>query len=359
MSLGPRRIIVPAVEGTSLRSARLALEQAQVPIGRVVEVDDPAEEGTILVQHPPAGEAGSALEGVSLLVSRGPRNADYLMPDLIGRQADLVLDRLRAAGLKVAEVRYRTYPGVAPGHRPAPDPPRRAPGEHQGRGQPRHQQGRVVILLPSILAADFGRLAEEIARAERGGAGAIHADVMDGHFVPNLTLGPAVVKAVRRATSLPIDVHLMIEEPDRFVDAFIDAGASWISIHVETTPHLQRTVAHLRARGMRPGVVLNPATPLSTLDEILDEVDYVLLMSVNPGFGGQAFLPASLGKVRRLRRIVQERGLRVQIEVDGGVDQDNARSLVDAGAELLVAGSAVFGTGDPEAAARKLLESGR
>jgi ribulose-phosphate 3-epimerase len=213
-----------------------------------------------------------------------------------------------------------------------------------------------VILVPSILAADFGRLAEEVARAERGGAGAIHADVMDGHFVPNLTLGPAIVKAVRRATSLPIDVHLMIEEPDRFVDPFIDAGASWISIHVETTPHLQRTVSHLRGRGVRPGVVLNPSTPLSSLEEILDEVDYVLLMSVNPGFGGQAFLPASLGKVRRLRRIVQERGLRVQIEVDGGVDSSNARALVDAGAELLVAGSAVFGEGDPEASSRRLIE---
>jgi len=216
-----------------------------------------------------------------------------------------------------------------------------------------------MTLLPSILAADFGHLAEEIARAERGGAGAIHVDVMDGHFVPNLTLGPAVVKAVRRATSLPIDVHLMIQEPDRFVDSFIDAGASWISVHVETTPHLQRTISHLRARGIRPGVVLNPATSLSSLDEILPEVDYVLLMSVNPGFGGQAFLPSSLGKVQRLRRIVQERGLRVQIEVDGGVDLDNARSLVDAGAELLVAGSAVFGKGDPEAAVRKLLESCR
>jgi len=213
-----------------------------------------------------------------------------------------------------------------------------------------------VILVPSILAADFGRLAEEVASAERGGAGAIHADVMDGHFVPNLTLGPAIVKAVRRATSLPIDVHLMIEEPDRFVDPFIDAGASWISIHVETTPHLQRTISHLRGRGVRPGVVLNPSTPLSSLEEILDEVDYVLLMSVNPGFGGQAFLPASLGKVRRLRRIVQERGLRVQIEVDGGVDSSNARALVDAGAELLVAGSAVFGEGDPEASSRRLIE---
>jgi ribulose-phosphate 3-epimerase len=214
-------------------------------------------------------------------------------------------------------------------------------------------------IAPSILSADFSRLKDEIQAVEAAGADWIHVDVMDGHFVPNLTLGPAVVSAVRRATSLPIDVHLMIEEPDRFVDSFIDAGASWISIHVETTPHLQRTVSHLRARGVRPGVVLNPATSLSSLDEILPEVDYVLLMSVNPGFGGQAFLPSSLGKVRRLRRIVQERGLAVQIEVDGGVDLDNVRALVEAGAELLVAGSAVFGKGDPEAAVRKLVETGR
>jgi ribulose-phosphate 3-epimerase len=216
-----------------------------------------------------------------------------------------------------------------------------------------------VILLPSILAADFGHLADEVGRAERGGAGAIHADVMDGHFVPNLTVGPPVVRSLRRATALPIDVHLMIEEPDRFLDPFIDAGASWVSVHVETTPHLQRTIAHLRGRGVRAGVVLNPATPLASLDEILPEIDYVLLMSVNPGFGGQAFLPATVDKVRRLRRLVQERGLQVQIEVDGGVDGSNARTLVEAGAELLVAGSAVFGQGDAEAAARKLIESCR
>jgi ribulose-phosphate 3-epimerase len=182
---------------------------------------------------------------------------------------------------------------------------------------------------------------------------------MDGHFVPNLTLGPPVVRPLRRSTALPIDVHLMIEEPDRFLDPFIDAGASWVSVHVETTPHLQRSIAHLRSRGIRAGVVLNPATPLASLDEILPEIDYVLLMSVNPGFGGQAFLPATVDKVRRLRRLVQERGLQVQIEVDGGVDGSNARTLVEAGAELLVAGSAVFGQGDAEAAARRLIESCR
>jgi ribulose-phosphate 3-epimerase len=216
-----------------------------------------------------------------------------------------------------------------------------------------------VILAPSILSADFGRLAEEVARAERGGAGLVHVDVMDGHFVPNLTMGPLVVQAVRRATELPIDVHLMIENADRYADAFIDAGANWISLHVEAMPHLQRTVAHLAGRGVRPGVALNPSTPLGTLEEILPELAHVLVMSVNPGFGGQAFLPESLDKVRRLKRMLEERGLHAQIEVDGGVDAKNIRSLLDAGADVLVAGSAVFGQGDAEAGVRRLIEACR
>ena len=216
-----------------------------------------------------------------------------------------------------------------------------------------------MIIAPSILAADFGRLAEEVQKAEKGGAGVVHVDVMDGHFVPNLTVGPPVVKSLRRATSLPLDCHLMIENADRYVDAFVDAGANWVSVHVEAMPHLQRTIAHLRARGVRPGVVLNPATPLATLDEILPEVDYVLVMSVNPGFGGQTFLPASLDKIRRLKRTLDERGLRVDIEVDGGVDASNIRALAQAGAAIFVAGSAVFGQGDPEAGVRRLLEAAR
>jgi ribulose-phosphate 3-epimerase len=215
-----------------------------------------------------------------------------------------------------------------------------------------------MIVAPSILAADFGRLAEEVQKAERGGAGLVHIDVMDGHFVPNLTVGPPLVRSLRKATSLPFDCHLMIENADRYVDAFLDAGANWVSVHVEAMPHLQRTVAHLRSRGARAGVVLNPATPLYTLEEILPEVDYVLLMSVNPGFGGQAFLPSTFDKIRRLRRAIDERGLKVQIEVDGGVDADNVRALRQAGAEVFVVGSAVFGTGDPEAAVRRLLEAG-
>jgi ribulose-phosphate 3-epimerase len=215
-----------------------------------------------------------------------------------------------------------------------------------------------MILSPSILAADFSQLGEQVAQAEAAGVERLHVDVMDGHFVPNLTVGPPVVKSLRKATSLPLDCHLMIENADRYVDAFADAGASWISVHVEAMPHLQRTVAHLRQRGIRPGVVLNPATPLSTLDEILAEVDYVLVMTVNPGFGGQVFLPASLNKIRRLRRMLDERGLKVQIEVDGGIDAGNVRALRQAGAEIFVAGTSVFGSGDPEAAVRRLLEAG-
>ncbi len=216
-----------------------------------------------------------------------------------------------------------------------------------------------MILAPSILSADFGRLAEEVQAAERGGAGVVHVDVMDGHFVPNLTVGPVVVKAVRRATSLPIDVHLMIENADRYLDAFRDAGADWISVHVEASTHLQRTIAHLRGRGVSPGVVLNPATPLSSLEEILPEVDYVLVMSVNPGFGGQKFLPPALTKVRRLARSIGDRGLRVRVEVDGGIDTTNAKALVEAGAEILVAGNAVFGRGQAEADARTIVEACR
>jgi ribulose-phosphate 3-epimerase len=216
-----------------------------------------------------------------------------------------------------------------------------------------------MILAPSILSSDFARLAEEVAAAARGGATLVHVDVMDGHFVPNITLGPPIVASLHKATPLPLDVHLMIENADRYLQAFVDAGAAWISLHQEAVPHLERQVAFLRERGVRAGVALNPATPLAALDEILPELDYVLVMSVNPGFGGQRFIPGALDKIRRLRRIIQDRGLKTQIEVDGGVDAGNIRALVEAGAEVLVAGSAVFGKGDPEGAARRLLEAAR
>jgi ribulose-phosphate 3-epimerase len=182
---------------------------------------------------------------------------------------------------------------------------------------------------------------------------------MDGHFVPNITVGPPVVKALRKVTALPLDCHLMIENAERYIDAFADAGASWISLHVEALPHLQRAVAHVKSRGLRAGVALNPSTPLASLDEVLPELDYVLVMSVNPGFSGQSFLPASVGKVERLADDIKRRGLATRIEVDGGIDEGNVGAVVKAGASVIVAGQAVFGQPDPEAAVRRLLEAGR
>ena len=216
-----------------------------------------------------------------------------------------------------------------------------------------------MILAPSILSAAFAHLADAIARAERGGAGVIHVDVMDGHFVPNITLGPPVVKSIRKATTLPLDCHLMIEDADRYLDAFVDAGADWVSVHVEAVPHLERAVSHLAQRGAKPGVVLNPATPLTTLEEILPEVHHVLLMSVNPGFGGQSFIPSTLDKVRRLKAMIEARQLRARIEIDGGIHAGNVRDVVAAGVDVVVAGSAVFGEADVEAAARRMIEACR
>jgi len=216
-----------------------------------------------------------------------------------------------------------------------------------------------MILAPSVLASDLGRLADEIAAVERGGAGLIHVDVMDGRFVPNISLGPAVVEACRRATRLPVDVHLMIESAERHLDAFVDAGASSVSVHVEALPHLQRALDHLRRRGAGAGVALNPSTPIGWLEEILPEADFALVMSVNPGFAGQTFLPPSLDKIRRLREAVRARGLPTRIQVDGGIHTGNIRSVVEAGVEIVVVGAAAFGGGDPEAAVRRLVEAAR
>ncbi len=214
-------------------------------------------------------------------------------------------------------------------------------------------------LAASVLAADLGHLAAQVQAAERGGASLVHVDVMDGHFVPNISLGPLVVEALRRDTALPVDVHLMIESADRYLDAFVDAGAASVTVHVEALSHLQRAVAHLHERGVKAGVALNPATPLASLEEILPELEHVLVMSVNPGFGGQRFLPSTLDKLARLRALIRARGLRALVQIDGGVDRGNVRSVVEAGAEIVIAGSAVFGEGDPEAAARALLEAVR
>jgi len=217
----------------------------------------------------------------------------------------------------------------------------------------------MVEILPSILSADFAHLAEEVAAAGRGGGAAIHVDVMDGHFVPNLTVGPLVVKSLRRATPLPLDCHLMVEDPDELIPAFAEAGANWLSVHCEACRHLDRSLRHIRNHGMEPGVAINPATPVEVLDEVLPLVHHVLVMTVNPGFGGQKFIEYTLGKVRRLAGVRQQRGLAFKIEVDGGVAHDTVERVVQAGAELLVAGNAVFGGGHPERDARALLEAAR
>jgi ribulose-phosphate 3-epimerase len=217
----------------------------------------------------------------------------------------------------------------------------------------------LVELAFSILAAEFTHLAEEIARAERGGGTIVHVDVMDGHFVPNITFGPAVVEAVRKVTKLPIDCHLMIEDPDKFIPDFAAAGADMISVHVEVCRHLNRTLQLIADHGVQPAVVLNPATPVEMLIEVLPMVHHVLVMSVNPGFGGQRFLPRSLERIAHLRRLRQAMGLNFRIEVDGGIADDTVEQVVRAGADMLVAGSAVFAGGKAEENARELLRIAR
>jgi len=206
---------------------------------------------------------------------------------------------------------------------------------------------RHVLIAPSILSADFGRLGHQVAEAEAAGADLIHVDVMDGHFVPNITVGPLVVRALRPVTHLPLQVHLMIEQPERYIDEFVRAGADAVIVHVETCPHLDRTLEQIREAGALPEVVLNPATPLVMIEEVLDQVESVLVMTVNPGFGGQKLIPSTLDKVRRLRRILDERGRRCRIEVDGGINLSTLREVVAAGADVLVMGAAIFeGEGD-------------
>jgi ribulose-phosphate 3-epimerase len=213
---------------------------------------------------------------------------------------------------------------------------------------------RSVRVAPSVLSADFARLGEQVQAVVRGGADLIHVDVMDGHFVPNLTLGPAIARAIARVATVPIDVHLMITDPDRYIEAFADAGAKMITVHVEVLPHLHRTLQALKRLGCRAGVALNPSTPPGVLSEVAADLDHVLVMSVNPGFGGQAFIPRSESKVRAVRALLDGAGNTAPVEIDGGIDTVTGPLVVAAGAEILVAGAAIFGEPDPEAAVRAL-----
>jgi len=216
-----------------------------------------------------------------------------------------------------------------------------------------------VRIAPSILSADFATLGAAIAAAERGGADLLHVDVMDGHFVPNITVGPPVVRAIKRVATVPLDIHLMISDPDRYIEAFAEAGAAMMSVHVEVLPHLHRTLTAIKGLGVKAGVVLNPSTPVVSIEEVAGDVDFVLVMSVNPGFGGQAFIPRSEAKVRAVRTLLDRAGNTAPVEIDGGIDTSNAPRVVAAGAEILVAGAAIFHTPDPEAATRALKAAAR
>lgn len=214
-----------------------------------------------------------------------------------------------------------------------------------------------VKIAPSLLSADFSRLGADIEMVEKGGAEVIHYDVMDGHFVPNLTIGPLVLKDIRKCTELPIDVHLMIENPDQYIPDFAKAGADWISVHVETCPHLHRTIQLIKELGKKAGVVLNPHTPLSSIDEILPDLDFVLIMSVNPGFGGQKLITSCIDKIAKLKATLKERNLEhIFIEIDGGVKLDNLKSVIDAGTDVVVSGSGIFNTADPIATIQQMKE---
>ena len=223
---------------------------------------------------------------------------------------------------------------------------------------PEAEEGNNVaaVLAPSILSADFSRLGAEVKEVEAGGAALIHVDVMDGHFVPNITIGPVVTASVRKVTQLPLDCHLMIEEPDRYIEGFVQAGANMVSVHIEVARHLQRTVRAIQDLGAKAGVVLNPSTPLSSLEEILPQTDFVLLMSVNPGFGGQKLIPSVLNKARALREWIGRERLDTRIEIDGGVTRDNLEQVASSGVDMIVAGSAVFHSGDPRQTTREMVQ---
>ncbi len=214
-----------------------------------------------------------------------------------------------------------------------------------------------VRIAPSILSADFARLADALGRLEAGGADLVHVDVMDGHFVPNITIGPPVVAALKRATKLPLDVHLMISDPDRYLEAFVDAGASMVTVHAEVLPHLHRTLTHIRSLGAKAGVAINPSTPVMMVRDVIEQMDHLLVMSVNPGFGGQTFIRHSLAKIAEAREMIAHASGKTVIEVDGGIDRDNAAAVVQAGASILVAGASIFHSQDPADGTRALRQA--
>lgn len=218
----------------------------------------------------------------------------------------------------------------------------------------RSELAQRISIAPSILSADFARLAQEIQNVEAAGADLLHLDIMDGHFVPNITIGPPVVSSIRKATNLALDAHLMIEQPARYINVLLRAGVNWISVHAEADRHLNQTIRHIQANGALAGVALNPATPLAILEEVLPDVDFVLLMTVNPGFGGQVFIPSTLPKIRKLRHQITSNGCRARIEVDGGIGPENLNEVLTAGAEVIVSGSAIFNARDPSEALREM-----
>ncbi len=285
VSAGPRATTVPSLLGDSERTAQLRAQQEGLQLASIAEIrSSDYTAGAVVAQNPPPKTTGTTL---ALLVNRGERGVTYVMPDLIGVNGDRAADLLRARGFRVSVVGDHPYPGV-----PAGIVLRQSPqgGFQTGPSDP------------------ISALGDAVAKAERGGADLIHVDIMDGHFVPNLTVGPPVVKSLSRIAHVPLDVHLMIEEPDRFVEAFVEAGAASLTVHVEAVVHLHRTVQFIKSFGIRAGVALNPATPVTSLEQIAGDVDYVLVMTVNPGFGGQTFIPRSESKVRAVRELLRRQG---------------------------------------------------
>ena len=358
VSQGPRITVIPALTGESERAAQLRLQQDGLAVSSLAEVrssDFPS--GTVIAQEPPAQRARHRGRA-----ARQSRRAEPLLRDARSDRRGRIARRRSAAHARIPrdDRRRAALPGVPAGHRAAPVPVGRIPDRRRrsdfAGGQP--LSGKPVRIAPSILSADFAALGAAIAAAEKGGADLIHVDVMDGHFVPNITIGPPVVKSIKRVARVPLDVHLMITDPDKYAEAFVEAGADMLSVHVEVLPHLHRTVAFIKSLGVKAGVVLNPSTPVVALEEIAGDVDFVLVMSVNPGFGGQKFIPKSLQKVAAIRALLDRAGNTARRSKSTAASIcRTSRASVDAGVEIVVAGSAIFNAPDPTAATKALKDA--